>query len=199
MPNERPLPPPAIPVQERMSAKQKELNTPMVCTTCGSSYFIEVPANQWATGGFGSVEFRLLSISGMNIKMCLCGEPIGPSPQGGSFGARSLAHMDFPESLRLAKEYRAKNTFKGIAEVVASKRELDDVKHELEGLRDLITKQLAELEASLPKDVAPEAVLPAPETPKATLNTPGQLLTNAGKTKGRQPSTPKGNNERPTS
>lgn len=210
LPNRMP-PVPNNPIADRISAKQAEINKPMACEKCGSTYFFELDANQWAGGGFGTVEFRLLSISSVRVKVCLCGHIVPPTPQATQYSARATGHLDFPESAARAVEFREKNGVQGLVQVAASRSELEQVKGQLEALKSDVEEKLNNVNGHIadldnrtissvkigPGRIEPhyddmvskvtESLTPAPATEQAQPQPQeGQILTSTGKTKGRQ-------------
>lgn len=149
-------------IEERLRNRHNTLNTPMACPDCGSTFFLSDHARQYSGAGYGTVEFRDLSITPMQVRVCLCGKVIPPSPDGNLLrGAAGTEREAFYQSIQLADEARAKRDPKKLLDAVAAKRELDDALARL----DELSKRLEEMQARLQEHLA------QPEAPAETTQT----------------------------
>lgn len=117
---------------ERFNSGVSPLNQAIECR-CGSTFFFTVHAEEFASGGYGSIEMRSLSNSPTLLRVCPCGEVFAPSKTGAG-GARQVlnARDRFYDSIAKAKEFRERLSPDQIAKVTASKHELDMVMERLE-------------------------------------------------------------------
>jgi hypothetical protein len=124
---------------------------------CGSTFFVPVRAEQYATGGYGTAEFRSVSQAPKTFLVCLCGRPAFPQPstfaQGTSAG---IAEKDFQESQKSAMTAIESQSLTNIANIAAAPSEVEDLRKQVEDLK-------ATVEALTRKDYAAdlkEAVKP---------------------------------------
>jgi hypothetical protein len=137
--------------QERLQQQQRTINTPAQCDKCGSTFFYTVHAEQFAAGGFGTVEFRSLTASPVPTRVCLCGTVL-MSSRSAAGGSRTVlaAREAFYDSVNGAKHYKEKLTPDKIAQATASRSEVESLKaqvDELTALIDQLTTKLSEISA----------------------------------------------------
>jgi len=94
---------------ERLTSQSgsSPINTPITCEQCGSTFFYAVYAEQFAGGGYGPVEMSSLTANPIQVRICLCGNPIVPQPRtlGGSTALGN--RQEFYLSAKKAKEHRS--------------------------------------------------------------------------------------------
>jgi hypothetical protein len=161
------------PLADRLRQQSNTLNTPMECEECTGTYFYDVPAHQYSRAGYGSVEFRQLTISPVPLRVCLCGHVVAPRPIGGKLQVASTPA--FLDAMVLAARARQKNSTATLAEAVPSKKEFDELKALVAGLLGT-------------PETAPEINTPAPTPVVAKAETPIEAKTPA------QPGTPAAEN-----
>lgn len=170
-----PQPPPQRfqPLQERLASRQSAMNIPMACPKCGSTFFLETNANQYNNAGYGSAEFRRISVSTFTVRVCLCGWPVGPQMQAGSFGAAGTEVNAFHESLEAAHRYRETNSVDGIIQQVATRKDVENLASQVSEVASevdrLSEKQHGEVSTPDHIDAEPasttDAVTPTTNTP----------------------------------
>lgn len=123
---------------DRINALDSRANTPMLCPDCGGSFFFKVTAEQFSDSGYGSAQFRSLTMTPEAAYLCLCGYlvPIKETSAKGVFGT----HPQFLKAIKAATEFQDERSGKAlkIAEAAATVAELDEVKLQLKDLEDLI-------------------------------------------------------------
>lgn len=130
-------------IQARQAQQNQQMNTPMACPDCGGTYFASLEAHQYANIGYGSAQFRQLTIGPVSVKVCIgCSRFIYPEPGGGA--AAPGASPAFREAIKAGTEYRKKLALN--ANAVASKKELDDVASKVAGLLKAVNEDI-------PKDI----------------------------------------------
>lgn len=153
------------------------LNKPLVCEDCGSTFFYSSYAEQFATGGHGSAEFRSISSSQITVRVCLCGSTLIPSiqSQGGAASVQQ-SRSEFYRSAKAAKDRRKALSPDVVAKAVPSRAELN----ELKGLIVELQKEVALLQTqhnklgSFPETQALEA---SPTTVKVQRGKPSRKTT----------------------
>lgn len=133
------------------------INTPVACELCSSTWFYSIHAEQFTGGGYGSVEMRSITGNPVQMRICLCGNPLVPQAQNFG-GSRALGTREsFYMSANAAKKYRAKHSLDHVAEIAASPKELEALQTELDEVKailtrvEVLTKQTAELSKKRPK------------------------------------------------
>jgi len=122
-------------------------NEPTACRTCGSLYFMEIPAQMYSMGGYG---VRSVSTTPMKVFICPCGEiqtPAGLNSGNQAGGERDL----FAQSLAAALAHRAKTGVDAAAQGVAGVQGLQELRARIEALQTQVD-QLSGL------DPAPQVV-----------------------------------------
>ena len=125
---------PQPPAGERFTSQGSTLNTPIECR-CGSTFFFTVYAEEFAGGGYGSIEMRSLSNGPQVLRVCPCGEVYAPSKSAAG-GARQVlnARDRFYDSIKKAKGFRDRVNPDAIARVTASKSEVDELRDRVDAL-----------------------------------------------------------------
>ncbi len=104
-----PIPHDFNPQQDGISARQREIEQPVVCEQCGSSWFMEATFNQYSGLAYGSstgADLRVISSSPQFLRVCLCGFPYNPQLSGVR-GRTATGELDnFKQSLGRAQQYR---------------------------------------------------------------------------------------------
>jgi len=116
---------------QRVARAVTNPNEPTSCRTCGSLYFMEVPAQMYSMGSYG---VRSVSTTPMKVFICPCGEiqtPAGLNSGGQAGGERDV----FTQSLAAALAYRAKTGVDGATKGVAGVRELQELRAEIAELQ----------------------------------------------------------------
>jgi hypothetical protein len=117
--------------EERMRTQQNALSTPYACERCGATYFTDAHAHQYSRAGYGTIEFRQLTVSPVPVKICVgCSLVIPPKPQGGKMHPASTP--DFQASVKAGENYRSRIEI--TAESVVSLREFKELQTKLEAL-----------------------------------------------------------------
>lgn len=110
------------------------INTPIECEVCGSEWFYSVHAEQFSGGGYGSVEMRSITGNPVQMRICLCGNPIVPQAQNFG-GSRALGTREsFYIAAKKAKANRKAVTLDHVAEIAASPSEIKDLQRQLDDL-----------------------------------------------------------------
>lgn len=131
---------------QRITGLTQQINTPIACELCGSTWFYTIHAEQFAGGGYGSAEMRSISGNPVQMRICLCGNPVVPQSQNFG-GSRALGSREsFYMSAKDAKTYREKHSLDHVATIAASPAEIEALKKEIKALQETITK-MAEIVA----------------------------------------------------
>lgn len=129
--------------QERQAAIRTgpaQINTPIECEICGSTWFYSIHAEQFSGGGYGSVEMRSITGNPVQMRICLCGNPIVPQSQNFG-GSRALGSREsFYMSAKKAKTYREKHSLDHVAEIAASTEELQAAQAEIVEIKVILTR-----------------------------------------------------------
>jgi hypothetical protein len=128
-------------------------STALVCTECQGNHFYLVHAEQWAGGGYGTMEYRSLTASPYSLRVCLCGA-LMPPQQTYQAGARSVqsARDQFFQSIIRAQERRLERSADKLGDKIAKSAA---TKQELEAVKKALEDRIAALE---PKTTAAPAV-----------------------------------------
>lgn len=111
------------------------INTPIECEVCGSEWFYSVHAEQFSGGGYGSVEMRSITGNPVQMRICLCGNPIVPQAQNFG-GSRALGTREsFFIAAKKAKANRKSITLDNVAEIAASPSEIKELQQQLDDLK----------------------------------------------------------------
>ncbi len=116
---------------QRVARAINNSNEPTSCRTCGSLYFMEVPAQMYSMGSYG---VRSVSTTPMKVFICPCGEiqtPAGLNSGNQAGGERDL----FAQSLAAALAYRAKTGVDAAAKGVAGVDELQELRAKIAELQ----------------------------------------------------------------
>jgi hypothetical protein len=122
--------------RERISRAIAPTSQSVICDRCGSSYFHTVYVEQFAGGGYGSMEFRSITGSPIPLRICVCGTVKSPENTYVP-GSRAIvsAREELVKSLQDAKRYQDQNAasllLDRVAKATASKNELTDLRNEL--------------------------------------------------------------------
>jgi hypothetical protein len=132
---------------ERIQRAVNPINTPIVCDECGSTYFYTAHAEQFAGGGYGSIEFRSITTSPQPIKVCLCGHPLVPKQAsfGGSPDVLS-ARNSFYASAQAASERRKKSNPDKLVKLLATREDLELLQKSLSETLERVTARLDTIE-----------------------------------------------------
>lgn len=129
--------------QERQAAIRTgapTINNPIACELCGSTWFYSIHAEQFSGGGYGSVEMRSITGNPVQMRICLCGNPIVPQSQNFG-GSRALGSREsFYMSAKSAKTYREKHSLDHVAEIAASTEELQAAQAEIAEIKTILTR-----------------------------------------------------------
>jgi hypothetical protein len=126
---------------QRVARAVTNPNEPTTCRTCGSLYFMEVPAQMYSMGSYG---VRSVSTTPMKVFICPCGEiqtPAGLNSGNQAGGERDL----FAQSLAAALACRAKTGVEAAATDAAGVHELQELRAKIAELQTRVD-QLAGLE-----------------------------------------------------
>ena len=129
-----------------ISARARELETPVVCPECKSNWFTEQTFNQYsdlAYGGGAGGDLRVINVTPQTIRVCLCGHPYTPKLSGIRGRVATGELDDFKKSLHAAHTLRNQAntpevTMQQITEKFASSKEI-------EGLKGRLNEQAREL------------------------------------------------------
>jgi hypothetical protein len=152
-------------VADRVRQATQPMNTAVNCEECGGNFFFLVRAEQFSGGGYGSMEYRSLTASPVELRMCPCGAPLTPAPAYAP-GARTVqtARDAFFQSLALAKALRERRSADKLADRIvqetASRIDLEALKTALE----IRIKALEDRNAFVP-EVSLVQALGVPQTP----------------------------------
>ena len=163
--------------QMRNQSQQRELERPISCLECGSTWFAEVGFDQYSDIANGSApggDMRIISEMRQTLRVCLCGAPFSPNLTGIRGRTATVAITSFLNSLASAQNYRelmaaagqSGITMSGITEKFAAITEfkvLGDRIAELHAEIQEVYNQMATLEVGLipPATVlVPEGTLP---------------------------------------
>src|SRR6266702_3591108 len=68
-----------------IAQQQRELEQPVICPECNSTWFSEMIFNQYsdlAYGGGAGADLRVINVTPQTIRVCLCGHPYTPNLSG---------------------------------------------------------------------------------------------------------------------
>ena len=109
---------------QRVARAINNPNEPTACRTCGSLYFMEVPAQMYSMGSYG---VRSVSTTPMKVFICPCGEI--QTPAGLNSGNQAGVERDvFAQSLAAALAHRAKTGVGAADQGFASVHELQELR-----------------------------------------------------------------------
>ena len=130
---------------ERMESLNSKVGTPMTCSHCGGTFFYKVNAEQYSDGGYGTAQFRSLSMATEAFYVCLCGTVTDIKDTA----ARGLAdrHTQFISCVKKAIAIQKKDSPQFVAEQCASLEELQQVNDRLKWVEDAVASIL-----ELPRD-----------------------------------------------
>jgi hypothetical protein len=99
----------ALDFQDRQARQAREIERPIICPECNSSWFSEVAFNQYSDIAMGSGtggDIRQINMMPQTLRVCVCGHPYSPNLTGirGRAATESLA--SFQESLKGAQAVR---------------------------------------------------------------------------------------------
>ena len=99
----------ALDFQDRQARQAREIERPIICPECRSSWFSEVAYNQYSDIAMGSGtggDIRQINMMPQTLRVCVCGHPYSPNLTGirGRAATESLA--SFQESLKGAQAVR---------------------------------------------------------------------------------------------
>src|ERR1017187_6623059 len=99
----------ALDIQDRQARQAREIERPIICPECNSSWFSEVAFNQYSDIAMGSGtggDIRQINMMPQTLRVCVCGHPYSPNLTGirGRAATESLA--SFQESLKGAQAVR---------------------------------------------------------------------------------------------
>ena len=99
----------ALAIQDRQARQAREIERPIICPECNSSWFSEVAYNQYSDIAMGSGtggDIRQINMMPQTLRVCVCGHPYSPNLTGirGRAATESLA--SFQESLKGAQAVR---------------------------------------------------------------------------------------------
>jgi hypothetical protein len=129
----------------------------MVCPNCGGSHFYVVRTEEFANAGYGSAQFRSVSINQEPAYLCLCGKLVVISETGGRAPAVGSARAKFLISMAKAAESREGQEEKQNSFVSRA-----------------VYEQLLERVIQLEADVSDLAVALYPETAQDVLDNQGE-------------------------
>src|ERR1035437_9934874 len=136
----------ALDFQDRQARQAREIERPIICPECNSSWFSEVAYNQYSDIAMGSGtggDIRQINMMPQTLRVCVCGHPYSPNLTGirGRAATESLA--SFQESLKGAQAVRkvilaaGKSTplnmtdlakyFAGVSELKGVREDLDEL------------------------------------------------------------------------
>ena len=116
---------------QRVARAINNPNEPTACRTCGSLYFMEVPAQMYSMGSYG---VRSVSTMPMKVFICPCGEiqtPAGLNSGNQAGGERDL----FAQSLAAALAYRAETAVDAAATGAAGVQALQELRAKIAELQ----------------------------------------------------------------
>jgi len=117
---------------DRINDLQGKAHTPMACTRCGGTWFYKVTAEQFSDSGYGTAQFRSLSMVPETAYVCLCGAIVENKEAVGR-GVESR-HGQFLNAVRNAMEYQKRNSVQLVAASCASIEEVDQMRQKVEWL-----------------------------------------------------------------
>src|ERR1039458_4127677 len=99
----------ALQIALRTNDRTREIERPIICPECNSSWFSEVAFNQYSDIAMGSGtggDIRQINMMPQTLRVCVCGHPYSPNLTGirGRAATESLA--SFQESLKGAQAVR---------------------------------------------------------------------------------------------
>src|ERR1039458_49191 len=99
----------AVAIQERQARQAPDIEHPIICPECISSWFTEMTYNQYsdiAIGSAAGADIRQLNMMPMPLRVCLCGHPYAPNLTGIRGRAATEVQASFQESLKGAQAVR---------------------------------------------------------------------------------------------
>ena len=122
---------------DRISDMQGKANTPMTCPRCGGTWFYKVSAEQFSNEGYGSAQYRSLTMTTETSYICLCGCIVENKESVGR-GAESR-HGQFLNAIRTALDSQKRNSIQIVASTCASIDEVQQLRQRVEWLESAIT------------------------------------------------------------
>lgn len=127
-------PPPMQPLRERLAAQQTRQDEPLVCDTCGSTFFFHIHVHQYSKPtGYMSTELRTITITPIPVRVCLCGNIVPPA--GSSAIGSPSERSAFQASVELVREFTAKADPNQLVKSLASIKELESLRADLLAMR----------------------------------------------------------------
>jgi hypothetical protein len=110
----------------------------MVCPDCGGTFFFRVSAEQYSDAGYGSAQFRSLSMTQESVYICLCGRLVENRENAGR-GVEGN-HPRFLAALKMALAFQNQRNSKilKVAEQSASIEELEILTARVKWLEDAV-------------------------------------------------------------
>jgi hypothetical protein len=159
---------------QRVQSALNRVNDPTSCPKCGSVVFFKVSTYQFA--GQGSYNYRVISVSPLELLMCPCGHPMLPdnAAQGATRGSEREA---FVESIRAAQKFRNNGSAPNLAELTSKMAPLAD----LESLRSEVDTLIRAMQngghIEVVEEETPEVANPEVERINTTRFPPAMLAT----------------------
>jgi hypothetical protein len=141
-----------VPLQERLNLLNKTANAAMVCPDCGSSFFIKISAEQYSDAGYGTAQFRSLSMAPEVGFICICGHIVDPKEP--ATGSKDTRHSIFVECMKNAIQRQKDNDPRAIAAQTISLKEYEALQGEDEWLKSCVEQLSARVAALEPETAA---------------------------------------------
>jgi len=122
---------------DRINDLQGRANTAMACPRCNGTWFYKVTVEQFSDGGYGSAQFRSLSMTPETAYVCLCGAIVENKESVGR-GVDSR-HGYFLGAIRTALECQKRNSVQQVAASCASIEEVEELRDRVKWLEEAIT------------------------------------------------------------
>jgi hypothetical protein len=108
----------------------------MICPRCGGTWFYKVTVEQFSDGGYGSAQFRSLSMTPETAYICLCGTIVeNKEAMGRGVDSR---HGHFLSAIRTALEHQKRNSVQVVASTCASIEEVEQLRQRVNWLEEAI-------------------------------------------------------------
>lgn len=149
---------PIRPLAERLAAQQTRADEPLVCDSCGSTFFFHIHVYQYSKPtGYMSTELRTLTITPFPIRICLCGNIVPPS--GSSSLGAPTERAAFQASLELVQKRRQSGDPKELVKTLASVQELESLQTQVKNLNQRIENLKFELIRNVPGSTVVEPII----------------------------------------